>query len=118
MSKTRRINLIKNATAQSSSLRKYRKIQLSLVPTRTMEQNKIFSKTFKQRFHINDIQHNIVVVPFITKPILTINILNCKLRKKDKYTRLKNTALTVFQKLNKQRPFFTNFYSVCNQGRK
>ena len=83
-----------------------------------MEQNIFFSKIFKQTFHINDIQHNIVVKPFITKPIPTIHILNCNLRKKDKYTRINNTALTVFQKLNKQRPFFSNFQSVCNQERK
>ena len=37
----------KLATAQGSTLVNYGKIQLFLVPTRTMEQNKILNKTFK-----------------------------------------------------------------------
>ena len=53
----------KLATAQGSTLIKYGKIQFFLVTTRTMEQNKILSKPFKQTFHI-----------------------------KDKFTRMKNTA--------------------------
>ena len=55
------------ATAQGSSLTIYGKIPLLLVPTRTMEQNKLLSKLFKQKFHITDIKHNIVVIPLITK---------------------------------------------------
>ena len=42
----------KLATAQGSTLINYGKIQLFLVPTRTMEQNKILKKPFEQTFHI------------------------------------------------------------------
>ena len=91
----------KLATAQGSSLINYGKIQLFLVPTRTMEQNKILNKPFKQTFHITDIKHNIPGIQFITKSIPTINILNSKLHIKDKHTRTKNTSLTFFQRLNK-----------------
>ena len=82
------------ATAQGSTLTNYGKIQLFLVPTRTMEQNKLMSKPFKQTFHITDIKHNIIGIPFITKNIPTINILNSKNHTKDKSTRMKNTYLT------------------------
>ena len=108
----------KLATAQGSTLANYRKIQLSLIPTRTMEQYKILNKPFKQTFQIADINHNIVGIPFITKYIPTINILNSKLHTKDKYTRMKNTALTFFQRLNIQPPFFSKFYPIYNQERK
>ena len=84
------------ATAQGSSLKNYGKIQSFLVPTRTMEQNKILNEPFKQTFHITDIKHNIIGIPFITKYIPTINILNSKLHIKDKNTKMKNTALTFF----------------------
>ena len=47
----------KLATAQGSTLVNYGKIQLFLLPTRTMEQNKILSKPFKQIFHITDNKH-------------------------------------------------------------
>ena len=77
------------ATAQGSILTNYGKIQLFLVPTRTMEQNKLMSKPFKQIFHITDIKHNIIGTPFITKYIPTINFLNSKVHIKDKYTRMK-----------------------------
>ena len=40
----------KLATAQGSTLVNYGKIQLFLSPTRTMEQNKILNKPFKQNF--------------------------------------------------------------------
>ena len=89
-----------------------------LVPTRTMEQNKILTKPFKQTFHITDIKHNIIGIPFITKYIPTINILNSKLHIKDKYTKMKNTALTFFQRSNKQPPFFSKFYPIYNQEQK
>ena len=108
----------KLATAQGSMLTNYGKIQLFLVPTRTMEQNKILNKPFKQTFHITDIKHNIIGIPFITKYIPTINILNSKLHIKDKYTKIKNTALTFFQRLNKQPPFFSKFYPIYNQERR
>ena len=108
----------KLATAQVSTIVNYEKIQLSLVPTRTMEQNKILNKPFKQTFHITAIKHNIIGIPFITKCIPTINILNSKLHIKDKYTRVKHTALTFFQRLNKQPPFFSKFYPIYNQERK
>ena len=83
-----------------------------------MEQNKKLNKPFKQTFNITGIKHNIISIPFITKYISTINILNRKLQIKDKYTRTKNTSLTFFQKLNKQPPFFYNFYPFYNQERK
>ena len=108
----------KLATAQGSTLVNYGKIQILLVPTRTMEQNKIFNKPFKQTFHITDIKPNIIGIPFITKHIPTINILNSKIHIKDKYTRMKNTNLTFFQRLNKQPPFFSTFYPIYNQERK
>ena len=108
----------KLTTAQGSTLVNYGKIQLFLVPTRTMEQNKILNKPFKQTFHITDIKHNIIGIPFITKYIPTINILNNKLHIKDNYTRTKNTSLTSFQRLNKQPPFFSKFYPIYNQERK
>ena len=108
----------KLATAQGSTLKNYGKVQLFLLPTRTMEQNKILSKPFKQIFHIIDIKHNIIGIPFISNYIPTINILNSKLLIKDKYTKTKNTALTFFQRLNKQPPFFSKFYPTYNQQRK
>ena len=94
----------------------YWKTQLFLVPVRTIEQNKILNKPFKQTFHITDIKHNIIGIPFITKSIPTKkNILNSKIHIKDKYTRMKNTALTFFQRLNKQPPLFSKFYPIYNQ---
>ena len=108
----------KLATAQGSTLVNHAKIQFFLVPTGTMEQKKILNKPFKQTFHITDIKHNIIGIPFITKYIPTINILNSKIHIKDKYTRTKNTSLTFFQRLNKQPPFFSKFYPIYNQERK
>ena len=104
----------KLATAQGSTLVNYGKIQLFLVPTRTMEQNKVLNKSFKQIFHITDIKHNIFGIPFRTKYIPTINILNSKIHSKDKYTKTKNTALAFFQRLNKQPRFFSNFHPIYN----
>ena len=106
------------AIAQGSTLVNYGKIQLFLVPTSTMEQNKIFNKPYKQTFHITDIKHNIIGIPFITKYIPTKNILNSKIHIKDKYTKTKNTALTFFQRLNKQPPFFSKLNPIYNQERK
>ena len=99
----------KLATAQGSTLVNYGKVQLFLLPTRTIEQNKILNKPFKQIFHNTDIKHNIIGIPFISKYIPTINILNSKILIKDKYTKTKDTSLTVFPRLNKQPPFFSNF---------
>ena len=65
----------KLATAQGSTLINYGKIQLFLDPTKTMEQNKILNKPFKQTFHITDIKHNIIGIPFITKYVPTTNII-------------------------------------------
>ena len=108
----------KLATAQGSTLVNYGKIQLFLLPTRTIEQNKILNKPFKQIFHITDIKHNIIGIPFISKYIPTINILNSKILIKEKYTKTKDTSLTFFQRLNKQPPFFSKFYPIYNQQRK
>ena len=101
----------KLATAQGSTLVNYGKIQLLLLSTRTMEQNKILNKPFKQIFHITDNKHNIIGIPFISKYIPTNNILISKIHFRDKYTKTKNTALTFFQRLNKQPPFFFKILS-------
>ena len=106
------------ATAQGSTLKHYGKIQLFFVPTKTMEQNKLPNKPFKQIFHITDIKQNIIGIPFITKYIPTINILDSKINTKDKYTRMQNTTLTFFQRMNKQPPFFSKFYPIYNKKRK
>ena len=106
------------ATAQGSTLRNYGKIQLFLVPTRTIEQNKLMSKPFKQTFHITDIKHHIIGIPFITKYLPIINILDSKINIKDKYTRMHNTALTFFQRMSKQPPFFSKIYPIYNKERK
>ena len=37
---------------------------------------------------------------------------------KDKYTRMINTALTFFQRRNKQSPFFSKLYLIYNKERK
>ena len=89
----------KLATAQGSTLINYGKIQLFLLPTRTMEQSKILNKPFKQIFHITDIKYNIIGIPFISKYIPTINILNSKILIKDKYTKNKRNILNIFSKI-------------------
>ena len=83
-----------------------------------MEQRKLLNKPFKQIFHITDIKHNIIGIPFITKYIPTINILDSKIIIKDKFTRMHNTALTFFQRMNTQRPFFSKLYPIHNKERK
>ena len=83
-----------------------------------MEQNKLLKKPFKQIFHITDIKHNIVGTPFITKYIPTNHILDSKINIKDKYTKLQNTALTFFQRMNKQPPFFSKFCPIYYKERK
>ena len=83
-----------------------------------MEQNKILNKPFIQIFYITDIKHNIIGISFISKYIPTIDILNSKILIKDKYTKTKSSALLFFQRLNKQPPFFSKFYSIYNQQRK
>ena len=83
-----------------------------------MEQNKLLKKPFKQIFHTTDIKHNNIGIPFITKYIPTINMLDSKLNIKDKNTRMQNTALTFFQRMNKQPPFFSKFYPIYNKERK
>ena len=88
-----------------------------LVPFRTMEQSNFMSQPFKQSFHITDIKHNIIGIPFVTKYIPTINILNSKVLIEDKYTRMKNTSLTFFQRINKQPPVFSKFIFIYNQER-
>ena len=103
------------ATAQASTLTNYGKIQFFLVPTKTMEQNKLLHKPFKQTFHITDIKHNFNGIPFITKYIPTINILDSKINIKDRYTRMQNTDLTFFQRMNKQPQFFSKFYPIYNK---
>ena len=79
-----------------------------------MQQNKLSNKPFKQAFHITDIKHNIVGIPFITKYIPIINILNSNIHIKDINTRMKTSSLTLFQRLNKQSPIFSKFYPIYN----
>ena len=83
-----------------------------------MEQNKLMREPFKHIFLITDIKHNIIGIPSITKYIPTIKILNSKNHIKDTYTRMRNTSLTFFQRINKQPPFFSKFYPIYNQERK
>ena len=83
-----------------------------------MEQNKLLNELFKQTFHITDIKHNIIGISFIIKYIPNINILDSKINIKDKYTRMHNTALTFFQRINKQPPFISKFYPIYNKERK
>ena len=52
------------ATSQESSLKTYGKFQLYLVPTRTMEQNRLLNKPFEQKLHITDIKHSIIGIDF------------------------------------------------------
>ena len=66
----------KLATAQGATLTNYGKFQLFLVPTKSMEQNKLLNKPFKQTFYITIMKHTIIGIPFITKYIPTINILD------------------------------------------
>ena len=105
-------------TSTRLNLNKLKKIQVFLVPTKKMEQNKLLNKPFKQTFHITDIKHNIIGIPFITKNIPTSNILDSKSILKDKYSRMHNTALTFFQRMNKQPSFFSKLYPIYNKERK
>ena len=85
------------------------KSNYSFSPREQWNKTKFLSKPFKQLFHMTDIKHKIIGIPFISKYIPTINILNGKILIKDKYTKTKNTALTFFQRINKQPPFFSKF---------
>ena len=105
------------ATEQGPTLTNYGKIQLFLVPTKTREQNKLLIKPFKQIFHITNMKHNIIGIPFITKYIPTFNILDSIINIKDKYTRKQNIARTFFQRMNKQPSFFSKFYPNYNKER-
>ena len=80
--------------------------------------NKLLNQPFKQIFHINDIKHNIIGFSFITKYIPTIIVLDCKMNVKGYYIRMQNNALTFFQRMNKQPPFFSKFYPIYNKERK
>ena len=83
-----------------------------------MEQNKLLNKPFKETFHIKDIKHNIIGIPFITKYIPTNKILDTRINIKDKYTRMQNTALTFFQRMNKQPSFFSKFCPIYKKERR
>ena len=63
-----------------------------------MKQNKILNKPFEQTFHFTDIKHNIIGIPFITKYIPTINILNSKIYINDKYTKNEKHSLNILSK--------------------
>ena len=109
---------IRLATAQGSILTNYAKNPTFPCSHSNNGKNKLMSKPFKQTFHITDIKHKIIGIPFITKYIPTINILNSRNHIKDKYTRMKNTALISFQRINKQPPFFFKLYTIYNQEQK
>ena len=83
-----------------------------------MEQNKLLNKPFKQIFHITDIKHNTIGISFITKNIPNFNLLDSEINIKDKYTKMQNDALTIFQRMNKQPSFFSKFYPIYNKERK
>ena len=108
----------KLATAQGSTLTNYGKIQLFLVPTKTIEQNKLLNIPFKRTFQNTDIKHKIIGIPFITKYIPNFKLLDSKINLTDKYTRVHNTALKFFQRMNKQPPIFSKFYLIYNKERK
>ena len=94
------------------------KSNFSLYPPEQWNKKILMSKPFKQTFHITDIKHNIITIAFITKYIPTISILKIRIHIKDKNTKMKNKALTFFQRINKQPPFFSKFYPIYNQERK
>ena len=83
-----------------------------------MEQNKLLNNQFKQTIHITDIKHNIIGIPFITKYIPNIKLLDSKIIMKDNYIRMQNTALTFFQRMNNYATFFSKFYPSYNKERK
>ena len=105
-------------TAQGSTITIYRKIQLFLVPTRTMEQNKLSNKPFKQTFYITDIKHNIIGIPFITKYIPTINISNSKIHIKDKYTRMGKHSFNILSKIKQTTTSFLQISPFIQPGTK
>ena len=94
---------------------KLQKNPIFLRPTKKMEQNELLNKPFEQPFHITDIKHNIIGFPFITKYIPNISIIDSKIDIKNKYRKMNNTALTFFQRMNKQRPIFSKFYPIYNK---
>ena len=62
------------------------KSNYSFSPREQWNKTKLKKKPFKQKFHMTHIKHNIIGIPFISKYIPTINILNSKILIKDKYT--------------------------------
>ena len=100
----------KLAIAQGSTLIKYGKIQFFLVPTKTMEQNKTLNKLFKHTLHITDIKHNIIGIPFITKNIPTINILNSKIDKRQVHKNEEH----ILNILSKIKPITTIFLQILS----
>ena len=79
-----------------------------------MEQNKILNKPFNQTFHITDFKHKIIGIPFITKYIPTINILNSKIHIKDKYTKKKH-SLNILPQIKQTTTIFLKIYPIYNQ---
>ena len=74
------------------------KINFFFVPTKTMEKNKLLNKPIKQIFHITNKKLIIIGIPFITKYIPTINILDSKINIKDKYTRIQKKRFNILPK--------------------
>ena len=79
-----------------------------------MEQNKLMSKPLKQTSHITDIKNNIIGIPFITKYIPTVNILNSRIHIKDNYTTMKITpyfkpTFQLSKYMEKPQMFLTRF---------
>ena len=83
-----------------------------------MEQNEALYKPFEQIFYFTEIKHSTIGIPFITKNVPIINTLISKLDIKEKYTKLGNTSLTFFNRLNEQPPFFSKIYTKYIQQRK
>ena len=59
--------------------------QKTPIATKTMEQNKLFSKPFKQTFHITNIKHNIIGIPFNNKYKTIFSIIDSKMNIKSIY---------------------------------
>ena len=76
-----------------------------------MEQNKLESKPFKQTFHITDIKHNIIGIPFIAKDIPTIIILNSRIHIKIKNTRIKTQLCHFFKEYTNHHHFSLKEFS-------
>ena len=76
-----------------------------------MEQKKLSKKTLKQTFHITDIKHNVAGIPFFSKLIPIIVILNSKIQTKEICIQdLKTDHLHSFEDKINNHHFSPNFF--------